>query len=91
MIAEYESRLRDPGPWSYRSLHWEAGMIGQALYLGAEAIGLRATGIGCYFDDMMHDFLGQRGRDRQDLYHLALGTPVEDSRIQSEKGYSGES
>ncbi len=33
-------------------LHWETGMIGQVLYLQAEAAGVRATGIGCYFDDV---------------------------------------
>jgi len=26
-------------------------MIGQVLYLEAEAQGVRATGIGCFFDD----------------------------------------
>ena len=33
-------------------------MIGQALYLAAEAAGVRGTGIGCYFDDMLHRALG---------------------------------
>jgi hypothetical protein len=33
-------------------------MIGQVLYLEAEAHGLRGTGIGCFFDDAVHDLLG---------------------------------
>ena len=33
-------------------------MIGQVLYLEAEAVGLRGTGIGCFFDDGMHSLLG---------------------------------
>jgi len=41
----------------YRELFWEAGMIGQALYLAAEAAGVRGTGIDCYFDDVLHDAL----------------------------------
>jgi hypothetical protein len=28
--------------------------VGQLLYLEAEAIGIRSTGIGCFFDDSTH-------------------------------------
>ena len=48
MIAEFESSLRRHGPWFYRRLFWETGVIGQVLYLEAEAAGVRATGIGCF-------------------------------------------
>ena len=58
MLARFEPVLRVRGPHAYRQLFWETGMIGQSLYLGAEAAGMRATGIGCYFDDVMHDALG---------------------------------
>ncbi len=34
------------------------GVIGQVLYLEAEAAGARATGIGCFYDDPVHDVLG---------------------------------
>ena len=37
MIAEFESSLRRYGPWFYRRLFWETGLIGQVLYLEAEA------------------------------------------------------
>ena len=49
MIAEFEPSLRRHGPWFYRRLFWETGVIGQVLYLEAEAFGVRATGIGCFF------------------------------------------
>jgi len=29
-------------------------MVGHLLYLEAEESGIRATGIGCYFDDQVH-------------------------------------
>ena len=58
MIAEYEAPIEQNGPWFYPRLFWEAGMIGQVLYLEAEAAGIRSTGIGCYFDDPMHRVLG---------------------------------
>ena len=41
MLAEFEPRLAAHGPWFYRRLHWEAGAIGQVLYLEAEAAGFR--------------------------------------------------
>lgn len=81
MIAEYEEPLQQYGPWFYPRLYWEAGVIGQVLYLEAEAAGIRSTGIGCYFDDSMHEVLGLKDRKYQDLYHFTLGGPVEDTRL----------
>ncbi|HUL13294.1 MAG TPA: nitroreductase family protein, partial [Methylococcaceae bacterium] len=80
MLAEYEDTLT-AAPWRYRQLHWEAGLLGQALYLEAEALGLRGTGIGCYFDDTFHQLLGLSGRAFQSLYHFTVGYPLTDSRI----------
>jgi SagB-type dehydrogenase family enzyme len=80
MLAELERSLTE-GPWWYRRLHWEAGIVGQALYLEAEAAGVRSTGIGCYFDDAFHEILGLSGRRFQDLYHFTVGGPVEDRRL----------
>lgn len=82
MLARFESSLEE-GPWWYRRLFWEAGAIGQALYLGAERAGFRGTGIGCYFDDEVHRLLGLRGRAFQSLYHFTVGAPLEDPRIQT--------
>jgi hypothetical protein len=70
-------------PWIYRQLFWEAGMIGQILYLEAEARGVRGTGIGCYFDDVVHAQLGLQDRSWQSLYHFTVGFPVEDPRLQT--------
>jgi SagB-type dehydrogenase family enzyme len=81
MLARFEPTLREHGAPAYRELFWEAGMIGQALYLAAEAAGVRGTGIGCYFDDELHGALGLAGHDWQSLYHFTIGGPVEDSRL----------
>ena len=87
MIAEFERPIKQYGAWFYPRLFWECGMIGQILYLEAEAAGLRATGIGCYFDDPMHDLLGVRGLLYQDLYHFTVGKPVEDPRLTTLPAY----
>ena len=55
----------------------------------AEAAGLRATRIGCFFDDPMHELLGIKGKEFQSLYHFTVGGPVEDPRISSEPAYGG--
>jgi hypothetical protein len=81
MIAEFGEVLRTQGPWWYRRLFWESGVLGQVLYLEAEAAGMRGTGIGCYFDDTMHDLLGLKGDHFQSLYHFTVGKPVDDPRL----------
>lgn len=87
MLAEFSALLAEKGPWFYPRLFWECGIIGQVLYLEAEAAGLRGTGIGCYFDDAMHDLLGLRDDSCQDLYHFTVGGPVEDPRITTLPAY----
>ena len=81
MIAEFEPRLRRHGPWFYRRLFWETGLIGQVLYLEAEAAGVRATGIGCFFDDPVHQVFGFRDLEFQSLYHFTVGGAVDDPRL----------
>jgi SagB-type dehydrogenase family enzyme len=81
MIAEFEPALRREGPWFYRRLFWETGAIGQVLYLEAEAAGVRATGIGCFFDDPVHDVFGFPDATFQSLYHFTIGGPVDDPRL----------
>ena len=79
MIARFEVVSHEP--WLYRRLFWECGMLGHVLYLEAEAAGVRATGIGCFFDDEMHALLGIGDDCWQSLYHFTLGGPVDDSRL----------
>jgi SagB-type dehydrogenase family enzyme len=87
MIAEFEEPLQRFGPWFYRRLFWECGMIGQVLYLEAEAAGVRGTGIGCFFDDPVHSLLGLETQRFQSLYHFTVGHPVEDSRLTTLPAY----
>jgi SagB-type dehydrogenase family enzyme len=90
MIADFDRSLADYGPSFYRHLFWESGVVGQMLYLEAEAAGVRATGIGCFYDDAVHDVLGITGHEFQSLYHFTVGAPVDDHRLTTEPGYSWE-
>lgn len=87
MLAEFEPTLQN-APWRYRELFWEAGAIGQTLYLEAEAAGLRGTGIGCYFDDPVHQLLGLTDKTLQSVYHFTVGGPLVDHRITTLPPYS---
>jgi SagB-type dehydrogenase family enzyme len=83
MLAEFEGTLRERGGWRYPRMFWEAGLLGQVLYLEAEAAGVRATGIGCFFDDPVHEIVGIQNIAVQSLYHFTIGGPVEDRRLQT--------
>lgn len=77
MTADLEAALASGGAPAYRRLLQEAGLVGQALYLEAEAAGLRGCGIGCYFDDGVHKLLGvDEERGPQSLYHFVVGRDV---------------
>lgn len=88
MLADFGETIRAGGAWWYRRLFWEAGMLGQVLYLEAEAAGVRSTGIGCYFDDSFHQVLGLNGDHFQSLYHFTVGAPVEDARLTTLEPYA---
>ena len=88
MIADFTPTIRANGAWWYRRLFWEAGVLGQVLYLEAEAAGVRGTGIGCYFDDSFHELLGLIGDEFQDLYHFTVGGPIEDHRLMTLPPYA---
>jgi len=81
MIAEYQQALFTQEAWFYRRLFWETGLIGQVLYLEAEAAGVRATGIGCFFDDPVHRVFGLEDLAFQSIYHFTVGGPVDDHRL----------
>lgn len=102
MLAPLRTAIQTHGDWFYRRLFWETGLIGQVLYLEAEAAGARGTGIGCFFDDAVHELLGLPpgstgatseggpAADWQSLYHFSMGRPVDDGRLTTDSGYEWE-
>ncbi len=87
MLARFTPNV-EAEAWRYRRLFWECGMLGQILYLEAEAAGVRGTGIGCFFDDAVHGVLGLKDNDWQSLYHFTIGEPLDDNRLQSFPAYT---
>uniref|UniRef100_A0A6V7QV52 Nitroreductase domain-containing protein n=1 Tax=Ananas comosus var. bracteatus TaxID=296719 RepID=A0A6V7QV52_ANACO len=86
MVARFEPVLREKGAWMYPRLFWETGVLGQVLYLEAHAVGISATGIGCYFDDA-----GPRHKRYGVSESLPFhgGRPMVDKRIMSLPAYPG--
>lgn len=87
MLAEFEDTLAQQVTAGYQQLYYEAGVLGQALYLSATALGLNGTGIGCFFDDAVHELLGIEGHALQTLYGFALGEGKPDTRVTALSGY----
>ena len=87
MLAPFAQELLTFGAHRYRELYWECGAIGQQLYLDATSLGLSGTGIGCFLDDVMHDFLGLKSNLYQVLYHFTVGRGLRDTRILTKKPY----
>jgi len=64
----------------YKQSMIEAGMIGQVLYLEAEAKGIRGCGIGCFFDDLItKEILNDKSAIA--LCGFSIGAPLVDERI----------
>jgi SagB-type dehydrogenase family enzyme len=83
MIGDFEAATRIYGDRGYRYVHFEAGALGQRMYLAAEAVGLRATGIGAFFDEEVHRYLSWTLVPGQVVYHFAIGYPILDPRLEA--------
>jgi len=87
MLCYFREELLQNGAHRYKELYWECGAIGQQLYLEATALGLSATGIGCFLDDVFHTLLGLKSDTFQSLYHFTIGRGIKDERLMSKKPY----
>ena len=65
MIGDLDRAVRTYGDRGYRYVHFEAGAVGQRMYLAAEALGLGATGIGAFYDDQVHYYLNLTPEQRR--------------------------
>ncbi|MBN8730723.1 MAG: SagB/ThcOx family dehydrogenase [Acidobacteria bacterium] len=81
LVADLERAAAAHGERAYRYVHFEAGAVGQRLYVGAERFGWQGTGIGAFYDDAVHHYLGLKPEQGQVVYHFALGRAVPDPRL----------
>ena len=88
-VADMGEAFEPPAPYMYPRLFWQAGALGQRLYLAATARGLGVSGIGCFFDNAVHAFMGLSDQRFQALYLVAVGAALPDARLLAEDPFVG--
>jgi SagB-type dehydrogenase family enzyme len=81
MVADLHGAHALWGNRGYRAALIEAGRIGHRFYVAAEALGFQSTGIGAFYDDEVHSFIGITPEEGQVVYHFACGYAVMDDRL----------
>lgn len=89
MLADLYHGWEAMGERGYTAALIEAGWIGQGLYLGAEACGMQATGIGAFFDEDVSRYL-DAPEGWKPVYHFTIGHALEDPRLDANDGYAWE-
>ncbi len=90
IFTDIKEELENHNGYIYVPLHWEAGFIGQLLYLEAEIYNLRGTGIGCFFDDEIGKIKPGNHKERvfiNPLYFFTIGKAVCDTKIKTYPPY----
>lgn len=65
---------------NYKSIMFESGMIGEILYLEAEAKGMRGCATGCFFDDLItKEILNDKNKIA--TLGFSIGVPLMNERI----------
>jgi len=83
MIGNIGAHQGDGAAWCYRRAMLGCGVLGQLLYLEAEAAGMQGTGFGFYDDGGILNLLGLPAQSEfQVLYNFAIGKGLVDSRLQ---------
>ncbi len=74
-MADLERVLTHFGDRGYRAAQLEAGIRGGNLYLGAYGLGLGASGI-TFYDDEVTDFLGPHAHGKSCMFSVMVGHPA---------------
>lgn len=80
MVANLAGAYNKFSDRSYRYVHYQAGYIGQMLYLSSLALGYESTGIGCFVDDEINHLL-KLEHGHEVVYNFTIGKAVSDPRL----------
>jgi SagB-type dehydrogenase family enzyme len=75
LLADLDPWLARYGNRGYRAAQLLAAIVGGRIYLAAYALGLGATGL-TFFDDDVTAFFSPHARDKSVLFLVALGRPL---------------
>jgi SagB-type dehydrogenase family enzyme len=74
-LADLRGILETHGSRGYRTAQIEAGIIGGKIYLAAYALGLGATGL-TFYDDEVVDFFSPHASGKSAIFLTAVGMPA---------------
>jgi hypothetical protein len=64
----------------YKAIHLQSGFIGQLCYNAMQTDGFACTAMGCFTDQFALHALGLPENECMDLFHMAIGEAVPDTR-----------
>ena len=79
-MADLEAVLQRFGNRGYRAVQLEAGAIGGKMYLCAYALGLGASGL-TFFDDEVTTFFAPHAEGKSAIFVVALGNTAPENRV----------
>ena len=74
-LSDLNIVLKKFGNRGYRAAQLEAGIIGGKLYLGAYGLGLGASGL-TFFDDEVTKFFSPHAEGKSTMFLIALGKSI---------------
>jgi SagB-type dehydrogenase family enzyme len=80
-MADLTDVLQRFGNRGYRAVQLEAGAIGGKMYLGAGALGLGASGL-TFYDDEVTAFFAPHAAGKSPIFVVALGHTARENRVQ---------
>jgi SagB-type dehydrogenase family enzyme len=79
-LADLEKILGRYGNRGYRAAQMEAGVLGGKIYLCAHSLGLGASGI-TFYDDDVTDFFSPHAAGKSPIFVVTLGNPAPQNRV----------
>ena len=79
-MADLELILQRYGNRGYRAAQLEAGIVGGKLYLSAHSLGLGASGL-TFYDDEVTDFFSPHAAGKSTMFVVPLGVTAEQNRV----------
>jgi hypothetical protein len=79
-MADLESLLQRFGNRGYRAVQLEAGILGGKMYLCAGALGLGASGL-TFYDDDVTAFFAPHATGKSAIFVVALGQTARENRV----------